>query len=195
MTHDNTKMTFSYSGWGRNFTLAIENDDADFLPKVLDNVAAFLRAVGFEYVGVRKEGKSYIFHHDYKWDDPSLEEEAESDIDDLLNELDQEEVNAAADQYWDSVFDKVNDRFTIGDEVYYTGKGRPDEKTEHGGYKNVSLINMRGKLIDIKESPLGNRALVKWDNWFDGHNGMGGDPEAQIKDTNYWWTDINNLSN
>lgn len=187
---DETKMTFYYDGWGHKVSLSVADDDADFLPKVMDNFASFLRAVGFEYVGVRKEGKSYVFHHEYKWDDISCADEADEDIETVLDE-----VNQAASDYWDkAVEDALHDRFNRGDTVFYSGRGMSDDQYGHGGYKGVTLLNMKGKLIDHQDSPIGRRALVKWDNWFDGHNGMGSDPEAKVGDKSYWWTDLNNLT-
>lgn len=198
MNYD-SKMTFSYNGWGRNVSMSIENDDADFLPKVLDNFAAYLRAVGFEYVGVRKDGKSYVFHHEYDWHEPSLEEEAENDLDDLMSDIAQEEAVKAADDYWDKAINEALDRtskeFKKGDTVLYNSKGRADEQHKHGGYKGVSLHYMEGVVKDIQDSPVGTRVLVKWNNWHDGHNGMGSDPDAKMSDKSYWWTDANNLSN
>lgn len=192
---DDTEMTFSYSGWGQNVCVSLQNDDADFLPKVMDNFASFLRAAGFVYLGVRKEGKSYVFHHQYKWEDMSCAEEADDDILSALDDAEQEEVNKAADDYWDkAVRDALYDHFSRGDIVFYNGRGQPDEQHGHGGYKSVTLLNMKGKLIDHQDSPVGRRALVKWDNWFDGHNGMGSDPEAKVSEKSYWWTDIDNLS-
>lgn len=187
MTHD-SQMTFTYNGWGRNVSMTFENDDADFLPKVLDNVSVFLRAAGYEYVGVRKEGKTYVFHHEYKWQDPTDFAYEEPDPQDIINRV--------AEDYWDNAVDAaLSDSFTKGHTVYYTGKGQPDQQYEHGGYKGVPLINMRGRLIDLQDSPVGRRALVRWDNWHDGHNGMGGDPDARVGDNMYWWTDVNNLAN
>lgn len=198
----NSNMTFAYNGWGRNISMTIEDDDADFLPKVLDNVAAFLRAAGFEYVGVRKEGKTYIFHHEYDWKEPSLEEESFYDLDDLMEDIAQEEALKAADDYWETAIKDALDQtpwnktrgLTKGDTVLYISKGRADDQYAHGGYKGVSLYNMRGTVIDIQESPIGNRVLVKWDNWNDGHNGMGSDPDAKMSEKSYWWTDVENLS-
>lgn len=198
----NTNMTFNYNGWGRNISMTVEDDDADFLPKVLDNVAAFLRAVGFVYVGVRKEGKTYVFHHEYDWKEPSLEEEAGFDLDELIDELDQADINKAADDYWDRAIDKaLSDDLSPGDTVFYHGKGTPedslnrkDEPQGHGGHHGVTLVNMRGVVIKTHEGPLGNRVLAKWDNWHDGHNGMGDDPEAKMGATNYWWSNVNNVS-
>lgn len=202
MTDYKSSMTFSYSGWGRNVSMTTEDDDADFLPKVLDNVADFLRSVGFVYVGVRKEGKTYVFHHEYDWKDPSLGEAADSDIEELLKgcDDDQEEAVEAASDYWDKLLDDaygnqtLTSDLTVGDEVFYHGRGTSDASFGHNGFKGVSLVNMRGKVIDIKDSPIGKRVLIKVDNWFDGHNGFGSDPDAPMKATNYWWTDANNLS-
>lgn len=199
----NSNMTFSYNGWGRNVSMTIEDDDADFLPKVLDNVAAFLRAAGFEYVGVRKgDGKTYIFHHGYDWHDASLEEETENDIENLMEDIAQDEALKAADDYWETAIKVALDQtpwhkhqdIIKGDTVLYTSKGRADDQYTHSGYKGVSLHHMKGIVIDIQESPIGNRVLVKWDNWFDGHNGMGSDPDAKMSEKSYWWTDLQNLS-
>lgn len=197
-----SNMTFSYNGWGRNISMTIEDDDADFLPKVLDNVAAFLRAVGFEYVGVRKESKTYVFHHEYDWKEASLEEASSSDLDDLLDELDQAQINKAAEDYWDNAIDKaLSDELTPGDVVFYHGRGTPetnlnrkDEPQGHGGNHGVSLVNMEGTVIKTFDSPTGLRVLVKWDNWNDGHNGMGDDPDAKMGSTSYWWSNVDNMN-
>jgi hypothetical protein len=197
-----SNMTFSYNGWGRNVSMTIEDDDADFLPKVLDNVATFLRAVGFEYVGVRKEDKTYVFHHEYNWKDASLEEETEFDLEDILEEFAQAAINKAAEDYWDEAINKaLSDNLSPGDTVFYHGKGtaevglnRNDEAQGHGGYHGVSLVNMEGTVVKNTDSVTGPRVLVRWNNWNDGHNGMGDDPDAKMGSTNYWWSNLDNVS-
>jgi len=204
-----SKMTFTYSGFGKNLEYTLDGEDADYLPKALVTFANFLRATGFGWVGVkpiptkREAGYTtddYLFHSDYQWKTSDEEEFAEDwhrtavSVDDPEDE--QEEINQAAHDYWDKVVDEAVDEqlFNVGDTVYYNAKGQPDEQHGHNGRTGVKLNMMRGTVVKVSDSPIGHRVLVEFDNWNDGHNGMGEDPDARMGASNYWWTDINNIS-
>lgn len=205
-----SKMTFTYQGFGKNLEYVLDGEDADYLPKAVETFAEFLRACGFIYVGAKKVPSSkdrsmdinrsdYLIHSDYKWsDEHSLEDDFSSLFDDDEEE-EQEEINQAAHDYWDKAVDEAFDEpelepYDVGDTVYYNAKGQPDEQHGHNGRSGVKLNMMRGTVVKITDSPLGRRVLVKFDNWNDGHNGMGDDPDARVGASNYWWTDVNNVS-
>lgn len=207
-----SKMTLTYSGFGKNLEYVLDGEDADYLPKVVETFASFLRACGFVYVGAKKVPSSkisegirrsdYLIHSDYNWEDEqTLEDDFSFLLDDDYEEENEEqaEINQAAHDYWDKAVDTAVDAdelepYDIGDTVYYSAKGQPDEQHGHNGRSGVKLNMMRGTVVKISDSPLGRRVLVKFDNWNDGHNGMGDDPDARMGASNYWWTDVNNVS-
>lgn len=204
-----SKMTFTYSGFGKNLEFVLNGEDADYLPKAMTTFAEFLRSVGFGWVGVKNipakreagyTSDDYLFHGSYAWN-TNEEEFSEPWHRETFTveeeELDQAEINQAAHDYWDNTVDTATDsfeNFNIGDTVYYNAKGQPDEQHGHNGRTGVKLNMMRGTVVKVSDSPLGHRVLVKFDNWNDGHNGMGEDPDARMGASNYWWTDINNVS-
>lgn len=200
---DDSHICFHYNGFGREIRIHLEGNEAEYLPKILTTFADFLRASGFVYVGVKEMADGYLFHKHYsKDDDDSWAETYNSEFFGLADDDDeeQEEINHAASEYWDTLIDKAGHAVKVGDTVYYHGRGEPEttlnEKEEpqgHGGRTGVTLLNMRGSVVKIEDTPVGVRALVQWDNWHDGHNGMGGDPNARMSDRNYWWSNINNL--
>lgn len=214
---DHSKMTLSYSGYDRDISITLNGEKADYLPKVMETFAEFCRAVGFVWVAVDQvagkslkgyKTKNYLFRGDYKWDEDTSWAEPTGDFpedffeqyDDDEEEVEQEEINKAASDYWDNIVDKAALPVKAGDTVYYHGRGEPEttlnqkeEPQGHGGHTGVSLLNMRGTVIKLDDTPVGVRALVKWDNWHDGHNGMGGDPNARVRDRSYWWSNINNI--
>lgn len=216
---DDSKMTLSYSGFGRDISITLNGEEADYLPKVMVAFAEFCRAAGFVWVSVdqvdgeSKNGyttKNYLFSGNYKWDDdkewhvvkPFYDMWSPDGVEDDDDEEDEEqqEINKAASDYWDNLIDKGGFAVKPGDTVYYHGRGEPEttlnqneEPQGHGGHTGVTLINMRGEVIKVEDTPVGVRALVKWENWNDGHNGMGGDPDARLGDRNYWWSNINNI--
>ena len=132
------------------------------------------------------------------WSNPSFSEFFSLSDEEIVQDV----VNKAAEEYWEKAVDKaVSDELTPGDTLFYHGKGTPetnlnrkDEPQGHGGHNGVPLNNMRGTVIKYIDSVTGPRVLVKWDNWNDGHNGMGDDPEAKMGATNYWWSNVNNVS-
>jgi len=217
--HMPSKMMFSYAGFGRVFNFELTGEDADYLPKAMQTFAEFLRAAGFCWVAVDQiNGKNengtvtdhYLFRGDYKWNDSTnwAEPWHKSDKDYFYDDEDegpetpdddeeQEVINKAAHSYWDQAVDTV--RFSkptdinVGDNVVYHANGTPDQEHKHGGYKQVNLQFLEGKVIKLADSPLGKRILVKWRNWYDGHNGMGDDPDAKVSDTSYWWSNLDNL--
>jgi len=219
MSDEPSKMIFGYSGFGREFTYELTGEEADYLPKAMATFAEFLRAAGFCWVAVDQvEGqklngiktKDYLFRGDYKWNDSTnwADPWHKSDKDYFYDDEDegpetpdddeeQEVINKAAHSYWDQAVDTV--RFSkptdinVGDNVVYHANGTPDQEHKHGGYKQVNLQFLEGKVIKLADSPLGKRILVKWRNWYDGHNGMGDDPDAKVSDTSYWWSNLDNL--
>jgi hypothetical protein len=215
MNKDEGELNFIYSGYGRHINFHLSEGDADYLPKVMATFAEFCRAVGFVWVSVDQvPGKGikgyptndYLFRGDYKWDDSTDWAESwyrpDPEVDDDDDD-EQVEINQAAESYWDTEVDRANleEGIEPGDTVYYHGKGTPEttpnhneEPQGHGGNTGVSLVNMRGKVVKVYEAPTAIRVLVRWDNWNDGHNGMGDDPEARMADRNYWWSNIDNLS-
>lgn len=218
---EDSHLCFHYKGFGRELRIHLEGNEAEYLPKILTTFADFLRASGFVYVGVIEMADGYLFHKNYsKNDDDSWGDIDNSEFFGLSDDDDDEEdgwpepedvpVEAyrSASDYWDKEIDKYLQEteasvvgFEAGDIVFYHGRGTPEttlnlreEPQGHGGHNGVSLMNMRGKVIKIDETPVGLRALVRWDNWNDGHNGMGGDPDAKVSDQCYWWSNINNIS-
>lgn len=200
-------MSFHYNGYGKNLVFNLIEDNADYLPKILQNFAEFLRASGFVYVAAKKvpspDGKvrsDYLFHSEYNWRDAQ-------DLEDT-NELD--DINKAAFDYWgqavdNAVWDKEKantpkksyqadvDNLVVGSLVYYHGEGTPDQQNEHHGYHGVSLKYSEGVVKMLTDTPLGKRALVSWRSWYDGHNGLGDDEAATVGDKSYWWSDVDNL--
>lgn len=215
---DNSVMTFSYSGFGRNIHIKLSGEEADYLPKAMATFAEFCRAVGFVWVSVDQvEGeslkgykvKNYLFRGNYKWDDETSWAETYngSEPEDWPwseNEEEQDVVNQSAEDYWDdwNLDDREwDDSIIPGDTVFYHGHGAPEttlndreEPQAHGGRTGVTLVNMKGTVVAVSNSPVGPRVLVKWSNWNDGHNGMGDDPNAIMSAKNYWWSNINNVS-
>ena len=215
---DNSVMTFSYSGYGRNIHLKLNGEEADYLPKVMATFAEFCRAVGFVWVSVDQvEGqslkgyttKNYLFRGDYKWDDntdwaETYNGSVPTDWPEFDDDEEQDVVNQSAEDYWDdwNLDDREwDDSITPGDTVFYHGHGAPEttlndreEPQAHGGRTGVTLVNMKGTVVAVTNSPVGPRVLVKWNNWNDGHNGMGDDPNAIMSSKNYWWSNINNVS-
>lgn len=206
--NDEPEVNFIYSGYGRHINFHLKDEDADYLPRMLTAFAEYLRACGFTYVDVKEMADGYLFHKSYdaKTSDDTWSRPEFSELFGLSDDEDddeQVEINQAAESYWDTEVDRANleEGIEPGDTVYYHGKGTPEttpnhkeEPQGHGGNTGVSLVNMRGKVIKVYEAPTAIRVLVKWDNWNDGHNGMGDDPEARMADRNYWWSNIDNLS-
>ena len=219
---DNSVMTFSYSGFGRNIHIKLTGEEADYLPKAMATFAEFCRAVGFVWVSVDMvEGeslkgyttKNYLFRGNYKWDDetPWAETYNGSEPEDWPwsededHDAEMEALGKAAADYWDEMFDEdypeYSEDINAGDTVFYHGHGAPEttlndreEPQAHGGRTGVTLVNMKGTVVAVSNSPVGPRVLVKWSNWNDGHNGMGDDPNAIMSAKNYWWSNINNVS-
>lgn len=208
-------MTLSYSGFGRDVTITLNGEDADYLPKVMVSFAEFCRAVGFCWVAVDQvEGeslkgfktKNYLFRGNYQWnEDTSWAENdyTQEDFWDLFETEQQDVVNKAASDYWDNAVDKAvaDDQINAGDTVFYHGRGAGEttlndheQPQGHGGRTGVSLVNMKGTVVSVTNSPVGLRVLVKWNNWFDGHNGMGDDPNAIMSAKNYWWSSVDNVA-
>lgn len=202
---------FHYSGYNRNVTYHLKEFEADYLPRMLSVFAEYLRACGFVYVDVKPVDGGWMFTKDYDsntdddtWSRPEFSSEL-YDLDD--DDEDQSEINQAAEDYWNEQVDKAcakchsEDQINPGDTVFYHGKGTPettpnelDEPQGHGGRRGVTLVNMKGRVIKVIDSPVGLRALVKWHNWNDGHNGMGDDPYALMGDQTYWWINVDNVS-
>jgi hypothetical protein len=209
MSDEPSNMIFGYSGFGRQFTYELHGEEADYLPKAMATFAEFLRAAGFGWVAVDQvEGqkingiktKDYLFRGDYKWGHNTdwAESWFEPDANYFFDDEDegpetpdddeeQEVINKAAHSYWDSAV------ISVGSPVVYHGNGTPDAQHGHGGFKKVDLQFLEGTVIKIADSPLGKRVLVKWRHWYDGHNGMGDDPDAKVSDTSYWWSNLDNL--
>lgn len=211
-----SRMTFTYEGYGKEISYELTGEDADYLPKAMASFAEFLRASGFVWVSVDQvEGKKingiktkdYLFRGDYKWDDSTPWAEGWDTLDqnffyddedegpetpDDDEDTEQDEINQAAHNYWDKVVDRATD-IDVGDTVVYHANGTPDQQNGHGGFKQVSLQFLEGKVIKLADSPLGKRVLVKWRNWYDGHNGLGDDPDAKVSATSYWWSNLDNL--
>lgn len=216
MNKDEGELNFIYSGYGRHINFHLDGGDADYLPKVMATFAEFCRALGFVWVKVDQvPGKSikgyptnnYLFSGHYKWEEDTLWAESsykapaqESSISNLEEDDEQpEEVTEALENYyglnhkaWDDD-GLTEDEPEVGDLVYYHGRGTENEKTAHGGYKHVPLLFLTGTIIKTKESVLGNKALVRWNNWHDGHNGLGDVPEARMNDDCYFWVFMDNL--
>jgi len=211
----NSKMTLSYKGFGKDVTFSLDNNNADYLPKVVETFAQFLRSAGFVYVGVEKtqpkQGKlrpDYVIHSNYQWEDnEDLESDYSEYLDDdeieeeeeLVEEEDTcpEEVNQAAHDYWDNVVnDCFSDDLKIGDSVIYNGRGSPDKdaKFPHAGQSGVSLKYKTGKVQAFSNDSGIPRYLIKFTDWADGHNGMGEDPDARMREKNYWWVNLENIS-
>lgn len=197
-----SKMTFSYKGNDRKYELTLTGEDADYLPKAMVTFADFLRGVGFTWVGVEQidcddkpfETKNYLFHGNYKsgdYDDWGESWYRERDVDDT----EQTEINKAASDYWgkDDKFIQDPDDIDVGDSVYYHGKGTPDPQNEHHGFRGTKLHYSEGTVIKISDSAFGLRVLVKWNNWNDGHSGMGDVTDALVSDKCFWWSNIDNL--
>lgn len=212
---DNSKMTLSYSGFGRDVSITLNGEDADYLPKVMVAFAEFCRAVGFCWVAVDQvEGeslkgfktKNYLFRGNYQWDDDTSwadNDYTKEDWWDVFETEQQDAVNKAAEDYWDKTVDKAVDdeQINAGDTVFYHGRGAGEttlneleQPQGHGGHKGVSLVNMKGVVKMVTSSPVGPRVLVKWNNWNDGHNGMGDDPNAVMSDKSYWWSNVDNVA-
>lgn len=214
-----SRMNFLYTGFGRHINISLNGEDADYLPKVMVAFAEFCRSVGFVWVKVDQteadgakgyKVKNYLFTDNYKWDDDTSWADNDYTKDELLDLYEddlQDAVNKAASDYWDKTVDDVNREFTkddnieAGDTVFYHGRGAGEttlneleQPQGHGGHKGVSLVNMKGVVKMITSSPVGPRVLVKWNNWNDGHNGMGDDPNAVMSAKNYWWSNVDNVS-
>lgn len=199
---NDSKLTFSYEGWDRKYKLTLTGEDADYLPKVMVTFADFLRGVGFTWVGVEQldcddksfPTKNYLFHGNYKsgdyddWGEPWYRER---DVDEV-EDTEQTEINKAASDYYDKFIQDPDD-IDVGDKVYYHGNGTPDPQNEHHGFRGTKLNYSEGTVIKISDSAFGLRVLVKWNNWNDGHNGMGDVTDALVSDTCYWWSNIDNL--
>jgi hypothetical protein len=204
---DKGEANFIYSGYGRHINFSLQDEDADYLPRMLSTFAEYLRACGFVYVGVKPVDGGWLFTKDYDSttdDDTWSRPEFTSELFGLDDEdEDQSEINQAASDYWDEQVDKAvaAEEINAGDTVFYHGRGEgettPNDHEQpqgHGGRTGISLINMKGKVVMVTSSPVGPRVLVKWNNWYDGHNGMGDDPNAVMSAKNYWWSNINNVS-
>ncbi len=206
-----SEATFSYSGFGREFKVTLNGDDAEYLPKLLITFADFLRSSGFTYVGVKEMADGYLFHKHYDMDDDeSWGETYNSEFFNMSDEEVQAEINQAASDYWDEQVEQAlrpsdkavaGEEVEAGDTVFYHGRGAGEttlndheQPQGHGGRTGISLINMKGKVVMVTSSPVGPRVLVKWNNWYDGHNGMGDDPNAVMSAKNYWWSNVNNVS-
>jgi hypothetical protein len=207
--NDKAYANFSYTGYGRNINFGLKDEDADYLPRMLSTFAEYLRASGFVYVGVKPVEGGWLFTKDYDsttdddtWSRPEFTSELFG-LDDDVDFDDQSEINQAASDYWDEQVDKAvaGEEINAGDTVFYHGRGEGEttlndheQPQGHGGRTGISLINMKGKVVMVTSSPVGPRVLVKWNNWYDGHNGMGDDPNAVMSAKNYWWSNINNVS-
>lgn len=207
-----TKMTLSYKGFGKDVTFSLDNNNADYLPKVVETFAQFLRSVGFVYVGVEKtppkDGRvrpDYVIHSNYQWEnDEDLESDYSVYLEDDVEEeeLEEEEdfpveASKAASNYWDKVIeDHFSDDIKIGDAVIYNGRGSPDKdaKFPHAGQSGVSLKYKTGKVQAFSNESGIPRYLIKFTDWNDGHNGMGEDPDARMREKNYWWVNLENIS-
>lgn len=206
-----TEVNFNYSGFGRDVSVTLNGDDAEYLPKLLTTFADFLRSSGFVYVGVREATDGWHFHKHYDWeDDESWGETYNSEFFNMSDEEVQAEINQAASDYWDEQVEQAlrpsdkavaGEEVEAGDTVFYHGRGEGEttlndheQPQGHGGRTGISLINMKGKVVMVTSSPVGPRVLVKWNNWYDGHNGMGDDPNAVMSAKNYWWSNVNNVS-
>lgn len=200
-----SKATFHYEGFGREFKVTLDGDDAEYLPKLLTTFADFLRSSGFTYVGVEQTTAGYLFHKNYDMnDDETWGEPYNSEFFNLSDEEVQSEINQAAEDYWERVVDEAvtdSEQINAGDTVFYHGRGAGEttlneleQPQGHGGHKGVSLVNMKGTVVMVTSSPVGPRVLVKWNNWNDGHNGMGDDPNAIMSAKNYWWSNVDNVS-
>lgn len=199
-----SKATFHYEGFGREFKVTLDGDDAEYLPKLLITFADFLRSSGFTYVGVKEMADGYLFHKNYdNDDDETWGETYNSEFFSMSDDDLQAEINQAAAEYWDKAVDQAvaDEQINAGDTVFYHGRGAGEttlneleQPQGHGGHKGVSLVNMKGVVKMITSSPVGPRVLVKWNNWNDGHNGMGDDPNAVMSDKSYWWSNIDNVS-
>jgi len=205
---DKGEANFIYSGYGRHINFNLEGNDADYLPRMLTAFAEYLRAAGFVYVGVKETSDGYLFHKNYdvETDDDMWSRTEFSELfnlEDDEDDDDQSEINQAASDYWDEQVDKAvaGEEVEAGDTVFYHGRGEGEttlndheQPQGHGGRTGISLINMKGKVVMFTSSPVGPRVLVKWNNWYDGHNGMGDDPNAVMSAKNYWWSNVNNVS-
>lgn len=195
MSNDNTNITFNYSGFGRNISFSIDNDEAEFYPSIFKNFAEFMRTVGFSYIGVKKTEDGYLFHSKYT-DDDWFDEQ---DIDNV-NWVYDKAVKQAS-EYWDKQFEELREVskeqsliFSEGDHVYYHGQGEPEDKFGHAGNSGVDLKHMRGLVVKVRDSQMGPRYLIRWDNWNDGHNGLGDDPDARMSSKAYWWVSPTNIA-
>lgn len=73
-----------------------------------------------------------------------------------------------------------------GARVIHTGKGKPDGFSgKHAGYKGVSLIGKTGTIVHLDDNA---GALVRFNEWGDGHDGLDRDGT-----TNNWWVYEDNL--
>ena len=208
--NDKPEANFIYSGYGRHINYSLEDFDADYLPRMLSVFAEYLRACGFVYVDVRPVEGGWLFSKDYDsindddtWSRPEFNSELYGLDDDDDDDEDQSEINQAAEDYWDKAVDDAvaAEEVEAGDTVFYHGRGEGEttlndheQPQGHGGRTGISLISMKGKVVMVTSSPVGPRVLVKWNNWYDGHNGMGDDPNAVMSAKNYWWSNVNNVS-
>lgn len=203
MSHDdNTHITFNYSGFGRNISFSIDDSEAEFYPSIFKNFAEFMRTVGFSYIGVKKTEDGYLFHSKYT-DDDWFDEQ---DIDNVNAVYDKALEEASA--YWDKQFEELREKakdeqelrskeppvLSEGDYVYYHGQGEPEDKFGHAGNTGVDLKHMRGLVIKVRDSHMGPRYLIRFDNWNDGHNGLGDDPDARMSSKAYWWVSPTNIA-
>lgn len=209
---DKGEANFIYSGYGRHINFSLQDEDADYLPRMLATFAEYLRACGFVYVGVKPVEGGWLFTKNYDsttdddtWSRPEFTSEffGMSDGDDDFDDEDQSEINQAAEDYWEKAVDQAlaDEQVEAGDTVFYYGRGAGEttlndheQPQGHGGRTGISLINMKGKVVMVTSSPVGPRVLVKWNSWYDGHNGMGDDPNAVMGAKNYWWSNIDNVS-
>lgn len=211
-----SRMNFTYTGFGRHINISLDGEEADYLPKVMATFAEFCRSVGFVWVKVDQteadgekgyKVKNYLFTGNYKWDEDTTWAETsppDSSWWDIVDDEQPEEVNQAASDYWDDLVDEAvaqSEPVEAGDTVFYHGRGAGEttlneleQPQGHGGHKGVSLVNMKGTVVMVTSSPVGPRVLVKWNNWNDGHNGMGDDPNAVMSAKNYWWSNVDNVS-
>lgn len=208
----NSKMTLSYKGFGKDVTFSLDNNNADYLPKVVETFAQFLRSAGFVYVGVEKtppkQGKTrsdYVIHSNYQWEeDEDLEDNYSEYLEDEVEEeeLEEEEdfpveASQAASDYWDKVIgDCFSEDLKIGASIVYHGRGNPDKdaKFPHAGQTGVSLKYKTGTIQAFNNESGIPRYLIKFTDWADGHNGMGEDPDARMREKNYWWVNSENIS-
>lgn len=208
--NDKPEVNFIYSGYGRHINYSLEDFEADYLPRMLSVFAEYLRACGFVYVDVKPVDGGWMFTKDYDShtdDDTWSRPEFSSELYGLDDDDDQSEINQAAEDYWDTAVDTAcskcqeEDQINPGDTVFYHGRGlgettlnENDHPQGHGGRTGVLLLNMKGTVVALTTSPVGPRVLVKWNNWNDGHNGMGDDPNALMSARNYWWSNVDNVS-